>query len=82
MACIADPYLLIKSVGIQLVSFPLITDWKYSSGFVNANMMKEHLPPASNDVLIVMCGPPPMIQHACLPNLSTLGYKTENTFTY
>ncbi|XP_029552812.1 NADH-cytochrome b5 reductase 2 [Salmo trutta] len=57
-------------------------DWKYSSGFVNANMMKEHLPPASNDVLIVMCGPPPMIQHACLPNLSTLGYKTENTFTY
>ncbi|CAB1322842.1 unnamed protein product, partial [Coregonus sp. 'balchen'] len=28
-------------------------NWKYSSGFVNADMMKEHLPPASNDVLIV-----------------------------
>uniref|UniRef100_A0A4W5JYP3 cytochrome-b5 reductase n=1 Tax=Hucho hucho TaxID=62062 RepID=A0A4W5JYP3_9TELE len=57
-------------------------DWKYSSGFVNADMMKEHLPLASNDVLIVMCGPPPMTQHPCHPNLFTLGYKTENTFTY
>ncbi|XP_010881833.2 NADH-cytochrome b5 reductase 2 [Esox lucius] len=56
--------------------------WKYGSGFVNADMMKEHLPPASSDVLIVMCGPPPMIQHACLPNLSKLGHKTENTFIY
>uniref|UniRef100_A0A673Y4V0 Cytochrome b5 reductase 2 n=1 Tax=Salmo trutta TaxID=8032 RepID=A0A673Y4V0_SALTR len=57
-------------------------DWKYSSGFVNADMMKEHLPLASNNVLIVMCGPPPMTQHPWHPNLSTLGYKTENTFTY
>ncbi|KAJ8002786.1 hypothetical protein DPEC_G00162570 [Dallia pectoralis] len=57
-------------------------DWKYSSGFVNADMLKEHLPPASSDVLVVMCGPPPMIQHACQPNLSKLGFKVENTFTY
>ncbi|XP_055789537.1 NADH-cytochrome b5 reductase 2 [Salvelinus fontinalis] len=57
-------------------------DRKYSSGFVNADMMKEHLPLVSNDVLIVMCGPPPMTQHPWRPNLSTLGYKTENTFTY
>ncbi|KAL0968560.1 hypothetical protein UPYG_G00268480 [Umbra pygmaea] len=56
--------------------------WKYSSGFVNADMIQEHLPAASNDVLIVMCGPPPMIQHACLPNLTKLGHKIENTFTY
>lgn len=56
--------------------------WKYSTGFVDAAMIKDHLPPAANDVLIVMCGPPPMIQNACLPNLTKLGYKEENTFAY
>lgn len=56
--------------------------WKYSKGFVDADMIKDHLPPPAKDVLIVMCGPPPMIQHACLPNLDKLGYKTENTFAY
>ncbi|XP_059392453.1 NADH-cytochrome b5 reductase 2 [Carassius carassius] len=56
--------------------------WKYSKGFVDADMIKDHLPPPANDVLIVMCGPPPMIQYACLPNLDKLGYKTENTFAY
>ncbi|XP_036391232.1 NADH-cytochrome b5 reductase 2 [Megalops cyprinoides] len=57
-------------------------EWKYSTGFVDAGMIKDHLPPPANDVLIVMCGPPPMIQYACQPNLSKLGYKTENTFAY
>uniref|UniRef100_A0A8B9KQA3 NADH-cytochrome b5 reductase n=1 Tax=Astyanax mexicanus TaxID=7994 RepID=A0A8B9KQA3_ASTMX len=56
--------------------------WKYSTGFIDAAMIKEHLPPAANDVLVVMCGPPPMIQNACLPNLTKLGYKEENTFAY
>lgn len=56
--------------------------WKYSKGFVNADMIKEHLPSPASDVLILMCGPPPMIQYACLPNLNKLGYKTENTFAY
>nr|Q0P487.2 RecName: Full=NADH-cytochrome b5 reductase 2; Short=b5R.2 [Danio rerio] len=56
--------------------------WKYSEGFVNAAMMKDHLPPADSDVLVVMCGPPAMIEKACLPNLLKLGYKKENIFAY
>uniref|UniRef100_A0A4W4FY43 NADH-cytochrome b5 reductase n=1 Tax=Electrophorus electricus TaxID=8005 RepID=A0A4W4FY43_ELEEL len=56
--------------------------WKYSTGFIDAAMIKDHLPPPANDVLIVMCGPPPMIQYACQPNLTKLGYKPENTFVY
>ncbi|KAL6480852.1 hypothetical protein MHYP_G00118850 [Metynnis hypsauchen] len=56
--------------------------WKYSAGFVDTAMIKEHLPPPANDVLIVLCGPPPMIQNACLPNLTKLGYKEENIFAY
>ncbi|XP_058016465.1 NADH-cytochrome b5 reductase 2-like isoform X2 [Ahaetulla prasina] len=56
--------------------------WKYSSGFVTADMIKDHLPPHSGDTLILMCGPPPMIQFACQPNLELLGYAKESTFAY
>nr|XP_060622700.1 NADH-cytochrome b5 reductase 2 [Anolis sagrei ordinatus] len=56
--------------------------WKYSSGFVTSDMIKEHLPPPGDDTLILMCGPPPMIQFACQPNLEKLGYAKESTFAY
>merc|ERR1711976_286413 len=35
--------------------------WKYSVGFVSDEMIKDHLFPPSSDSLVVMCGPPPMI---------------------
>uniref|UniRef100_A0A7N4PIB8 cytochrome-b5 reductase n=1 Tax=Sarcophilus harrisii TaxID=9305 RepID=A0A7N4PIB8_SARHA len=57
-------------------------DWKYSSGFINADMIKDHLPPPGDDTLILMCGPPPMIQFACQPNLEKLGYAQDKTFAY
>jgi len=57
-------------------------DWKYSEGFINADMIKEHLPAPSDDTLIVMCGPPPMIQYACQPNLDKLGHAEERRFAY
>uniref|UniRef100_A0A3Q3XMS2 NADH-cytochrome b5 reductase n=1 Tax=Mola mola TaxID=94237 RepID=A0A3Q3XMS2_MOLML len=57
-------------------------DWNYSSGFVNYDMIKDHLPAPSTDALIVLCGPPPMIQYACLPNLDKVGHRTENIFAY
>ncbi|ETE62069.1 NADH-cytochrome b5 reductase 3, partial [Ophiophagus hannah] len=57
--------------------------WDYSQGFVNQDMLKEHMPPPQeDDVLILMCGPPPMIQYACIPNLEKLGYTKEMWFTY
>ncbi|XP_022053039.1 NADH-cytochrome b5 reductase 2 [Acanthochromis polyacanthus] len=57
-------------------------DWKFGSGFVTLDMIKKHLPAPSSDVLVVLCGPPPMIQNACLPNLGKLGHGAENIFTY
>lgn len=48
--------------------------WTYSSGFVNDEMIASHLPPPGKDTLILMCGPPPMIKFACLPNLEKLKY--------
>ena len=60
----------------------LITGWTYSSGFVSEDMIKEHLPEPSADTLILMCGPPPMIKFACLPNLDKLGYTEDMYFAY
>ncbi|GIY46780.1 NADH-cytochrome b5 reductase 2 [Caerostris darwini] len=56
--------------------------WKYSSGFVSADMISEHLPPPADGVFIVMCGPPPMIKFACTPNLDQLGYPAKSRFAY
>ncbi|XP_009890996.1 PREDICTED: NADH-cytochrome b5 reductase 2 [Charadrius vociferus] len=57
-------------------------DWKYSSGFVTADMIKTHLPSPGSETLVLMCGPPPMIQFACQPNLDKLGYPKSSTFSY
>lgn len=57
-------------------------DWKYSKGFVTEEMLKEHMPPPGPDTLILMCGPPPMINYACLPNLEKLGYTEDMLFAY
>ncbi|RVE71420.1 hypothetical protein OJAV_G00051640 [Oryzias javanicus] len=56
--------------------------WKYSSGFVTYDMIKDHIPPPSSDLLVVLCGPAPMIRNACLPNLEKLGHTQENIFSY
>jgi len=37
-------------------------------------MIADHLPPPSDDTLVLMCGPPPMVKFACIENLDKLGY--------
>ncbi|KAL8425126.1 hypothetical protein Efla_006087 [Eimeria flavescens] len=48
--------------------------WRFSVGFISAQMIKEHLPPPAEDTLILCCGPPPMVEFACMQNLLQLGY--------
>lgn len=57
-------------------------NWEYSQGFINEDMVREHLPPPSDDTLILMCGPPPMIQFACDPNLDKVGHSHSRRFTF
>lgn len=52
----------------------LTAGWSYSSGFISADMISERLPCPGSTTQILMCGPPPMIKFACLPNLEKLGY--------
>lgn len=56
--------------------------WEYSSGFINAEMIEKALLPPSPDNLVLMCGPPPMINFACLPNLDKLGYSQSMRYSY
>lgn len=57
-------------------------DWKYSKGFINETMIEEHMPAPGDDVLICLCGPPPMIKFACLPNLEKLGYTEKMRYLF
>ncbi|XP_076009603.1 NADH-cytochrome b5 reductase 3 [Genypterus blacodes] len=57
-------------------------DWEYSQGFINEDMVADHLPPPGEDTLILMCGPPPMIQFACTPNLDKVGHSNSRRFIF
>ncbi|TRY54284.1 hypothetical protein DNTS_021270, partial [Danionella cerebrum] len=56
--------------------------WEYSEGFINEEMVRKHLPPPGDDTLILMCGPPPMIQFACNPSLDKVGHASDRRFTF
>jgi len=58
--------------------------WKYSTGFITKEMIEKHLPAVSRDgsTQILMCGPPPMIKFACVPNLEALGFKKSDYFIF
>jgi hypothetical protein len=38
-------------------------------------MLAQHLLPPGPASLALMCGPPPMLEHAVVPGLKALGYK-------
>ncbi|EYC13300.1 hypothetical protein Y032_0044g902, partial [Ancylostoma ceylanicum] len=58
------------------------TNWNFSSGFINDQMIKEHLWAPSDDSAVFLCGPPPMINFACIPNLDKLAYDPNNRFQF
>lgn len=56
--------------------------WQFSTGFVCEELLRERLFPSAPDTVCVMCGPPPMINFACLPNLEKLGYTKEQCIQF
>jgi len=61
---------------------PPETPWKYSTGFINEDMVTNHLPPPSAHTFIFMCGPPPMVNFACKPNLAKAGHAESNVHSF
>lgn len=55
---------------------------EYSTGFITADMIKAHLPPPGSETLILMCGPPPLVEFACKSNLYKLGYHKNSMATF
>ena len=53
-----------------------------STGRICETMMRTSLPPAGEDVLAFMCGPPGMLNCACIPNLRKLGYSEQHYFAF
>ncbi|KAG0010082.1 NADH-cytochrome b5 reductase [Entomortierella chlamydospora] len=51
--------------------------WTGGVGFVNAEMIKEHIPAPSGDIKVLLCGPPPMIT-AMSKITQELGYDKVN----
>lgn len=49
--------------------------WAYSKGFITEQMIREHLPTPGEGSFVGMCGPPPMINFACIPNLKKIGFE-------
>jgi len=56
--------------------------WKHEKGFITPEMIKKCLPPADLEPIIVMCGPPPMLQFACKPALEACGYAKHLSVAY
>lgn len=58
------------------------TEWAHSTGFISEEMVKEHLPAPGDGTVILMCGPPPMIEYACKPNLQKVGHHKDNVIDF
>ncbi|XP_064490227.1 NADH-cytochrome b5 reductase 3-like [Ornithodoros turicata] len=56
--------------------------WKQGTGFVSSEMIERTFAPPSDTMVVLMCGPPPMINFACKPNLEKMGYPPRLCFAY
>ena len=57
-------------------------DWKYSTGFVDKPLFEKEFYPPGDDVYNLMCGPPIMLDRGCTPNLTAIGHKKKNIFSF
>lgn len=67
------------------------SDWKGERGYINADMIRKYMPsPDEEDIIIFVCGPPPMYDAFCGPRdqkelsgiLADLGYKAEQVYKF
>jgi cytochrome-b5 reductase len=55
--------------------------WKGGVGFISQEMIAEQFGNASNDKLVMLCGPPPMTK-AMKSHLASLGFSEKNQFKF
>jgi len=57
-------------------------NWNHQTGFITEEMIRKCLPTPADDTLTLICGPPPMVKFACLPNLEKCGFTQDRIFVY
>lgn len=57
-------------------------NWKYSTGFINKDLIEKHLIVPGTKQQFFMCGPPPMIKFACIPGLKESGFGDTDHVTF
>lgn len=55
-------------------------DWAGARGYINAEMIKEHLPAPATDIKILLCGPHPMVS-SMVKITQDLGYEKANAIS-
>ena len=71
---------------------PKDSDWKGERGFITKEHIRKHFPgPEEEDIIIFVCGPPPMYNVFCGPReekdkitgiLGEMGYKPEQVYKF
>lgn len=56
-------------------------EWSGGAGFITKDILRERLPPAADDVMVLRCGPPPM-NKAMEGYLDDLGYSKDAQFEF
>jgi len=59
-------------------------DWKGCTGFINKEMIEKNVlkDGSAEGAQVLMCGPPPMLKFACIPNLEELGVDETKRFSF
>lgn len=74
-----------KSEGRIKVHFTLDfppAGWKGETGFITPKMIQKCLPEKNRDPLVLLCGPPPMVEFACKKNLREMGFDMERVVNF
>ncbi|CAG8456356.1 537_t:CDS:2 [Acaulospora colombiana] len=63
---------------------PKKNKWIYGIGHVTEAMIRERLPSPDEDskTIVLMCGPPQMLESTCIPVLKNLGFKESEYFAF
>ncbi|GBG83201.1 hypothetical protein CBR_g36815 [Chara braunii] len=64
------------------VNRPPPEGWMFGSGFINERTLHSHLFPPDAETFALLCGPPGMLNVACIPNLQKLGYVNDRIICF
>ena len=65
-----------------ILARPTDDSWTGPTGFVSLELFKDNFYAPSDDVFILQCGPPIMLERACFPAYEKLGYDDDKIFGF